>query len=496
MKHLLSLKKPLVRASCSAAILGIMMQLSGCHLLRSKPPARPAIPANWQAATMTSPVNIATGVNRLSGQNRISDSTAPDNLSLTAVKDFWSSLGDPDLPRVLQIALRQNDNLKLSQLQLKLSRLQAALTGLSRWPTPSVSLNAGVSRPLKSSGDFSPETYRNAGLNAALSYPLDIWGSTQAQRQAADLDAQASEDDWHSARLAIRISVAQSRWQIAYLNRLLVNAQADLKIAADTSHLAEVRYQAGATSRGEVIFAQRQLSEQRTILLTLVQQREEARHAFSLLMGDAPQQKQSELTNLDDIALPVPAPGLPADLLSRRADVHAAELRLLSSLANADAVRLSFYPSLNLTASYGTSSPSLTDYLANPVAALATVLTLPMVQFNTARYTRQSAEVVYQANAVSFKKTLYNALRETEDALTARQQLAEEAKELAQSLKLSQQVERLTLTRWQQGGSDIQPWLEAQRTLRQARIRQLENVLARKNNALQLYAALGGDYAG
>ncbi len=496
MKHLLSLKKPLIRTSCSAAMLGIMMQLSGCHLLHSNPPARPAIPANWQAATVASPVNIATGVNRLSGLNRILNSTAPDNLSLTAGKDFWSSLGDPDLPRVLQIALRQNDNLKLSQLQLKLSRLQAALTGLSRWPTPSVSLNAGVSRPLKSSGDFSPETYRNAGLNAALSYPLDIWGSAQAQRQAADLDAQASEDDWHSARLAIRISVAQSRWQIAYLNRLLVNAQADLKIAADTSHLAEVRYQAGATSRGEVIFAQRQLSEQRTILLTLVQQREEARHAFSLLMGDAPQQKQSELADLDDVALPVPAPGLPADLLSRRADVHAAELRLLSSLANADAVRLSFYPSLNLTASYGTSSPSLTDYLANPVAALAAVLTLPMVQFNTARYTRQSAEVVYQANAVSFKKTLYDALRETEDALTARQQLAEEAKELAQSLKLSQQVERLTLTRWQQGGSDIQPWLEAQRTLRQARIRQLENVLARKNNALQLYAALGGDYAG
>lgn len=476
------------RAWLSVACGFIPILLIGCGMLRSSLPEHPAIPTRWSLKAEQLPsTSDSTGFKRLSTANTASPAVTGDA--------FWSSLGDPGLPQLVKLALQQNDDLKLSQLQVKLAQLQAALSGLSRWPDPSASLSAGVSRPLSSVGHNAPSTYRSAGINAALRYPLDIWGSAMAQREATHFDALASEDDWQAARLAVSLSVAQSRWQIAYLNRLLSNAQEDLRDATDTLHLAEVRYQAGATSRGDVVFAQRQRVEQGILLSTLHQQLTESRHAFALLVGDQPQNIPPELTDLSDTPLPVPVSGLPAQLLSRRADIHAAELRVRSSLAAADAIRLSFYPSLSLHASYGTSSPTLTDYLANPLAALNAVLTLPMVQFNTARYSRQSAEVIYQASVINFRKALYKALRETEDALSARQQLAEEALQLAESLTLSLVAERLTFIRWQQGNSDIQPWLEAKRSRRQAQLRSLENLLARKNNALELYAALGGGYA-
>lgn len=493
MKALWLVKKWFKRAEFSGAACVLIMTLSpGCGMLRTAPAEFPAIAPRW--SSISYPVDGSTVAQSPTCDASVHFCQQESVVPKKPLPDFWASLGDSDLPRVLQSALRQNDTLQLSQLQLKLSQLQAALSGLSLLPTPSVSLNAAISRPM-SSGKIPATTYRSAGLNAALRYPLDIWGSARAQRNAAKLDASASEDDWRAARLAICVLVTQARWQIGYLNRLIENTQADLQDASYTLSLANARYQAGATSRADVLFAQRQLADQRTVLSVLQQQRAESRHAFSVLMGHPPQAQQAELTSLNETSLPTPAVGLPADLLSRRADVHAAELRVRSSLATAESIRLSFYPSLSLTASYGTSSPSLTHYLADPIGSLAALLTLPIVEFNTARYTQQTAEVVYQASAVNFKKTLYQALVETEDALSARQHLAWEAQEFAEVLMLSQALERLTLARWQQGASDIQPWLEAKRARRQATLSALQNLLARKNNAIELYAALGGDYA-
>ncbi|MDU7559298.1 MAG: hypothetical protein E7K65_15830, partial [Pseudomonas sp.] len=91
-------------------------------------------------------------------------------------------------------------------------------------------------------------------------------------------------------------------------------------------------------------------------------------------------------------------------------------------------------------------------------------------------------------------KTLYTALKNTEDALSARQQLMIQEQYLRQYVVLSREAERLSQVRWQVGETDIQPWLDVQATRRQAELSLLQNTLARKQNAAQLYAALGGDY--
>ncbi|MBK5416218.1 efflux transporter outer membrane subunit [Pseudomonas sp. TH31] len=444
------------------------MLLSGCGLLRGSPPAPAVMPAHWL--------------------------TNVPEPSPSRAEDFWSSLGDPGLQTAQAIARRQNNDLRLSELQLKLSRLQASLTDLSLWPGVSLGASAGVSRPLASVGDFPLTTSRSAGVGASLSYPLDIWGAQQAARQAAQNDAQASEVDWQTVRLTLNAAVAETRWQSGYLNRTVANARLDLETAQETLRLAQVRWQIGASAWSDVVFAQQALEGQQSALSQDLQQRDAARTAFAVLMGDMPETPPPELQDLPDTPLPVPDVGLPASLLARRPDVRAAELRVRSSLANADATRLNFYPSLALTANYGTSSPTLTNYLSNPVGSLAAALTLPFVQFNTARLTNAQGQVAVDIASVSFRKTLYTALQQVEDALSACQRLNEQATSLRKGLVLSREAERLSQVRWQQGASDIQSWLDAQRARRQAELSLLQNTLLRRNNAVDLYTALGGDY--
>lgn len=453
--------------------LSVPLLLTGCSWLRSEQPAPPSVPSQWQFAASekaqaTSPVRVR----------------------------FWHSLGDPVLPSILAQALLDNNDLKLAGLQLKLAQVQSALVATTAWPEVSLGGSASQLRNLTAQGAYPPTTTSSAGLSAAVNYQVDLWGGQAAQQDAAEANAQASEADWHTARLSLQVSVAQLWWQLGYLKRVLSNAQADLDEARTVLALAHVRYSAGATSGTDMILARQALWAQEAAFTQSKQQLVETRTAFALLMGVLPETPFSELGDLSDTPLAPPDTGLPADLLARRSDVHAAELRVRSYLAAADATKLSFYPALVLTGSLGTASQTLTNYLANPVAGLSALLSLPFIQFNTVRLNTQGARLSYDVAVVTFRKALYTALKETEDALSARQQLIIQAQYLRQYVVYSREAERLSHVRWQVGGTDIQPWLDAQSARRQAELALLQNTLMRKQNAVQLYAALGGDYQG
>jgi outer membrane protein TolC len=72
-----------------------------------------------------------------------------------------------------------------------------------------------------------------------------------------------------------------------------------------------------------------------------------------LLLGIPPEGFDVAGAEVDSIALPAVAPGIPAELLTRRPDIVAAEASLESAHANVAAARAAFFPSINLTASGG-----------------------------------------------------------------------------------------------------------------------------------------------
>ncbi|MCX8959614.1 efflux transporter outer membrane subunit [Erwinia psidii] len=454
-------------ALAGGALLLAVMLCGGCSLLRDTPPPPPQVPERW----LTSPQAATPGY-----------------------REFWSAFNEPDLMTLQARALRQNNSLKLSALSLKLYRIQADLSRLNLSPDAALSATAGTSRPLTTENGIAPAISRSAGASASLIWQPDIWGQYGASAEAAALDAQAGEADWRAARLTLLAAVAQAHWQTGLLNRVRTDNLHNLEVARETLHLAEVRHQAGATDMADVLLARQRVSEAQGTLSQTEQQLAAARTTLTQLTGDTPETHLPELQAVPDTPLPLPAAGLPVSLLARRPDVRAAELRVRSSVARADATRLSFYPAFSLTGSVGTASQTLTNYLSNPVGSLALSLSLPFIQFRTARLSNEAAGVNAQMAAVQFRQTLYAALQQVENALSDRTHLDEQAGWLRLQLTQAQESERLSQARWLAGATDIQPLLDAQTARQQTELSLMQNNLQRRSNAAALYVALGGDY--
>ena len=418
--------------------------------------------------------------------------TQPADAYATAQDRWWTGFGDPVLNRLIEEALARNNDLAVAALAVRKAQLQAELAGSDRLPSLSVQSSADLSRNL---GSESGET-RSFAASTAVSYELDLWGKLSSTHDASHWEAEATEEDRASAALALTGTTASFYWQIGYLNQRIALSEASIDYARRTLELVRVQKAAGAATALEILKAERSLASQEASHTTLVQQRVEARNSLAILFDGPPQSLQTtEPRDLASARLPAAEAGLPAQLLARRPDLRAAESRLRAALATTDATRASFYPSINLSSSLGGSSEELARLLSNPIAALGADLTLPFVQWRDMRRTIKISETEYEQAVIEFRQTLYSALADVENSLSARQQYLAQAEKLEQTLQAARQTEELYRIRWQAGGSTLQDWLDAQENRRQAESNLAENRFNQLQNHITLAKALGGDVA-
>lgn len=449
----------------AALLCSLPLFLAGCSgLLPRSQYERPdvSVPQQWQASTVT-------------------------GSSVATKEQWWRDFNDPTLSELIERALTTNNNLAVATIKVKRAQLSSRLTDTNLNPTVSANVTSSLNRDLNNRRDT-----KSSGVTATASYELDLWGKLASARDAGKWEAEATEYDRQSTALALVGTVASNYWAIAYLNDRIASVEASIANAGKVLELVEVKYQAGAVSALDKVQAQQTIASQKAQLTQLQQQRTEARNALAILFDQAPENKLPELQNLPSGSLPNVAAGLPASILAQRPDLQAAELRLKKYLASIDTTRASYYPTFTLTGSLGTSSTSLIEVIKNPYAALGAGLTLPFIQWNTMKLNVEIARTDYEETVVNFRQTLYSALSDVENALSARTNYAEEVKQTEESLALARKAEELAEIRYRSGATALQSLLDSQESRRDAE-RELAVVrLNQLKSSMTLYQALGG----
>ncbi|TCB57748.1 efflux transporter outer membrane subunit [Acinetobacter terrae] len=405
------------------------------------------------------------------------------------VDQWWTLFGDTQLNQLVNQVLASNTDLAVAGINLQQARLQAGLAQNKQGPRVSSSISTGHTIDLNSGDDSS----RGLSLSGGVSYEVDLFGKLARQTEATKWEALATEQDLQSTAQSLVATTANLYWQLGYLNERYQVAQQNLASTQKTYELVRTQYRAGAVSGLDLTSAEQSVQSQRATLSQIEQQKVETRTALAVLMQQPVQQLNiQEPAHLPRIALPTIAAGLPADLLSRRPDLQASELRLRKTLASKDATKASYYPSINLTGNLGSTSTSLTNLLQNPALTLGASLSLPFLQYNDMKKDLAISDLDYEKSIIQYRQTLYQAFADVENALSARTELNKQVALQERNVQLAEKTERLTEVRYRNGAIALKNLLDAQETTRNARLSLVQTKQSQYNAYVTLMQALGG----
>lgn len=402
---------------------------------------------------------------------------------------WWQAFGDERLNRLVERMLAANTELASAGLRLERARLIARLAFDSLLPQ----LDAGVSGSHRKPLERGTDSTRSYGASIGVSYEVDLWRRLRDQRDIATWETRATAEDFQSTRLALIGATCDLYWQLAFLNQRIVASDASIERLRRTQALVQVQLDAGDVSRLESREAEQNLQSELAARSQLTQARVEVRNALTVLLDGNPWPQSEEPGELILLDVPEIQAGLPAELLSRRPDMRAAELRLREVLVNIGVVRASYYPTVSLTGSIGGSALSLRDVLSDPVATLGAGLALPFLRWNRARLDVAIAENDYALAVNDFRDSLYRAFVEVDTALAEKAALQVQVEATRRSHEEAIEVERLYGVRYRAGATPLRNWLDAQETRRLAEIALAQARLSQLRNLSLLYRALGGN---
>lgn len=192
----------------------------------------------------------------------------------------------------------------------------------------------------------------------------------------------------------------------------------------------------------------------------------------------------------------VPA-GLPSQMLLRRPDLRAAERRVAAALADESSAKKALLPSFRITGAFGRTSQQL-HQLIRPESALwnlGTQAAQTIFQGGRLKAGIDLERARYDENLQTYANSVLTAFREVETALAAEQFLTAQEAALQQAASLASQAEKLALSQYEKGLSDVLTLLDTRQRTFDAESALIAVKAQRLRNRAALHLALGGDFS-
>ena len=416
---------------------------------------------------------------------------------------WWKGFGSARLDTLVADALANNLNLQAAASRLQAAGAQAKAAGAPLAPQIGAGFSASRRKqnftglPIPGVGGVTASTANSFGVSANLSWEIDLWGRLRAGQAAALADLQAAQADLTGARLSLAAQTTRA-WFAA------VEAQGQLQLARATvdnyrTSLEQVRarYERGLTPSLDLRLTRANQATAQALFQQRQQQRDSALRQIELLLGRYPGAALAVDGHLPSVPGDIPG-GLPADLISRRPDLVAAERRLAASYARIAQARKALYPQISLTASGGTSSPELGNLLNGDFGVWSLVgnIVQPLFQGGRLRANVDLAKSQSQQTLALYAQSVLAACAEVESALAAEHFLARRQAALETAAEQALAARRLAEERYASGLANLITMLDAQRGAYQAESQRLTVRRLRLDARIGLHLALGGGFPG
>lgn len=442
-------------------LLTLILFVNGCAMLKPGTPPMPELPETFSAPSLTNSVVVQSA--------------------------WWHTFESSELDQLINQALTNSPS--LDQVWARLSQAEATATRLGAARLPSIDLTGSGSRTEALNAGADTERY-SAG--AAASFELDLWGRVNAVQMAAAIDAIGARDAVETAAMSLSAEVANRWHQLIARKREYEILQQQLHANQTSLELIELRFRK-SLSTGLAVLQQRQTVEATAALLPLAGRAEKtAALELARLLGTT---EPVALTTPHLLELsPLPAPGIPADLLEQRPDVRRARNALEAAGWRVAAARAERFPAIRLTGRIESNEPTAEALFDDWFSTLAGSLTSPLFNAGASRATIRQNEAVLRERFAAYRETLINAVQEVEQALNLEHTQATYAKAVTVRLDAAQQAYDEAVSRYRNGAVDYTTVLFQLNTLQQLERAQISAHADQIAYRIALYRALGGNW--
>ena len=451
--------------------LAVGALLAGCAVGPDYAPATMALPANW------------------------SNGPAAGGAPAAALDAWWRGFGDKTLDALMAEAVAANPDVASAKAKIREARASRRETAAGLAPSLTGSGSATESGGAATAGSTTGADFQ-AGLDA--SWELDLFGGKRRDVEAAAYGEQAAEEDLRSTLLTLVGDVGAYYADLRGYQARIALARRTVESQRRTAELTRVKYQAGSASAADAAKADAQAESTAADIPTYEADYAAAVHRLSVLTGRPP----GALADRLKAGAAIPAPraalpaGVPADVLSRRPDLRAAERRVAQATAKIGAAEAARYPDVSLSGSLSTAATRPGDLLrASSVSwSYGPSVSLPIFDAGKLIAARDVAEAQRDEYLVAWRGAALTALEDVENALVSLAKQRARAGALSKAVAGYGKSAELSRDQYEAGKSSALDVLDAERSLYSAEDSLIQSRVAIAKDYVALAKALGGGW--
>lgn len=428
----------------------------------------------------------------------------------------WQSfISDDKLRQVVDLALKNNRDLKVAALTIEQSRALYQVQRADLFPTIAATVSETASKGMASAANNTAGNTSGAATGTAGSsnnsgkishiyratvgfsaYELDLFGRIRNLNQQALQTFYATEENRKSTQISLIAEVSTAWLTLAADKKRLAIAQETLQSQQATFNINQKMFELGVANALTLKQLQTSVDTARVAVATYSMQIKQDMNALNLLAGGmVPEQLLPSAALANVASQPLPA-GIRSDILQQRPDVLAAEHQLQAADANIGALRAAFFPTITLTSTVGSASTELSGLFARNSNIWTFVPQISMPIFNSGRNRANltAGEKNRDILLAQYEKTIQTAFREVADVLAQREGLQSQLEAQQSLTEAAAEAFKLADARFKNGVDSYLVVLDAQRTLYTAEQSLVTLQLSDAASQLTLYKVMGGGW--
>lgn len=431
-------------------------------------------------------------------------SHSPDSTTARLeLAQWWTSLDDPVLDRLVTDALSRN--LSLRQAYARINEARALRDRAAGGYAPVVGTSGSVNRRRQSENGPLPiasipgldrdQSIYDIGFDAA--WEIDLFGQSSRIVERAEANLQSTQADAFAIRISVAAEVARTYLSFRGAQRELAARESTVETLQQTLELVSQRFELGDASQAQVDTTKARLAAADVALPGIQSRLRAAVLGLGVLLGSPPEHELALLnTEVPEITLRAIPVGERADLLRRRPDIRSAERRLAARTADIGVATAELFPKLSIAAGGGFQSLQSGDLFDTDSTRFSIVPLISWRLFDGGRVRAEirATEARQQQAALAYEQAVLTALSDAERALSDYLFGLDAVKRHRLAVKAARQSYGHAHTRFKAGDIALTDLLTEERVLREAEDSYVRTHTSAAINLVALFKAMGGGW--